>query len=70
MSIPIVKKERPESGMGSASPQYEMHTACCDILLAADDSLEKIRDLSPSHQKIDPAKLVIHDLGPKKSKFW
>lgn len=62
-SIRIEERARPKSGMGSASPRYELHTACCGICLAVDASLEKIQDLNSSQRTLDPSKLVIVDYG-------
>jgi hypothetical protein len=62
-AIRIERRDRPKSGMGSASPRYELHTACCDICLAADSSLEQIQRLDSSARKLGPEKLVIIDYG-------
>ncbi len=66
MSIPIEKRDRPATGMGSASPRYELYTACCDIFLAADDSLDSIQKNADRHGVKDLSKLVIYDRGPKR----
>lgn len=64
--IPVVSKERPASGMGSASPRYELHTACCDIFISADDSLDVVRRNAVTHGIADLSKLVIYDLGARR----
>jgi len=64
MSIQVERRERPVSGMGSRSPRFELHTRCCGNFLAADDSLATVRAHRTS---IEPDKLVIYDLGEKRS---
>lgn len=60
--IEVQRRERPESGMGSRSPRYELHVRCCGIFLAADDSLETVRT-NASKRGVAAQALVIYDLG-------
>ena len=63
--IPIIQRERPTSGPGVASPRYELHTSCCDILVSADDALTILRENAKRQRNVHSSKLVIVDLGPR-----
>jgi hypothetical protein len=56
---------RPASGLGSASPRFELRTKCCDMFLDADEDEQKIERNAARH-KLSPEKLVIVHLGPPK----
>lgn len=62
--LKIEKRARPQSGMGAASPRFELRTICCDIWIASNPKLATLEDVAlrgPHRDKLD--KLVIVDLG-------